>query len=281
VLHYFDRLRQAGVEPSAHSYKLLLDAYACLPPLDPEAVEQTFAALCADPNIVVQGTHWASMITAYGLYGGNVDKAVEIFESIPTHPTTTFNVANEPVIWEAIFTVLANKGVPEQLDAMRQRMIDLGARSTAYVYNVLITGYARAGQIEKSRAIYNSMGDSVTGVAAPNNHPVLLTSSGHVKPSTTTVQPTEVVYREPSTYEAMIRAELRAGDRNAAEWVLARMEERRYPVAVYMKAKAILEEKSEVDTKAEAGASEAAPDVAEAYEETRYNGYDRTHPSTT
>jgi pentatricopeptide repeat protein len=50
------------------------------------------------------------------------------------------------------------------------------------------------------------------------------------------------VFREPSTYEAMIRAELAAGNREDAEAVLRRMEERRYPVAVWMKARAIIDD---------------------------------------
>jgi hypothetical protein len=86
------------------------------------------------------------------------------------------------------------------------------------------------------------MGDSIVGVAAPNNHPALKTSSGHVKPSTVTQGPSEVVYREPSTYEAMIRAEISHGDRTRAEDALRKMEARGYPVAVYMRARGILDE---------------------------------------
>lgn len=241
VLYYYDTMRSAGVRPSAHTYKLLLDAYGTLAPVDLTSMNRVFGELCADRKVPVQGTHWASLITAFGLHSGDVDKALAVFESIGAHPSTKSSVP-EPVVWEAILNVLGQRGTLDQLEGMRARLDASGARSTAYVCNVLIAGYAKHGQVEAARAIFEGMGDSITGVAAPNNHPALLTSSGHVKPSTTTPAPTDKVYREPSTYEAMVRAELVAGDRARAEAVLSRMEERRYPVAVWMKARAILDE---------------------------------------
>ena len=241
VLHYYSALVNSGVPPSAHTYKLLLDAYHTLPPLDLTSMERTFADLCSDRNVRVQGTHWASLITAYGISAGNVDKALEVFEVIPTHPTTLKNrqtPMDEPVVWEAVLNVLATRGTVEQMESMRSRMINSGVRPTAYVYNVLISGYARHGQIEAARDVFESMGDTYQGVSAPNNHPTLHTSGGHPKPSSTAG---EGVYREPSTYESMIRAEMHVGDFGRAQEVLGRMEERGYPVAVYLKARALVE----------------------------------------
>ncbi|KAK4688166.1 hypothetical protein P7C73_g1943, partial [Tremellales sp. Uapishka_1] len=238
VLHYYNALRAASVPPSAHTYKLLLDAYSILSPIDLPSMERVFSELRADPHVAIQGTHWASRITAYGIYGNDVNKALEVFNSIPGVP--------EPVAWEAILNVLGHKGSLEQLEEMRSRMDEAGAKRTAYVNNALISGYAKTGNIDKAREVFEGMGDSVTGVAAPNNHPTLLTSSGQVKPSTVTPLPTDVVYREPSTYEAMIRAELSAGSRDTAEVICSRMEERRYPVAVYLRARAILDEQDSI-----------------------------------
>lgn len=245
VLHYFTALRQSGVPPSAHTYKLLLDAYHTLPPLDLTAMERTFADLCADRSVRVGGTHWASLITAYGISAKDVPKALEVFEVIPTHPSNrgSGDPLTEPVVWEAILNVLATNGSVEEMESMRSKMGQSSARPTAYVYNVLITGYARHGRIDLARNLFESMADSYTGVAAPNNHPTLHTSSGHVKPSSSSFESegSAVVYREPSTYESMIRAEMQAGDFGRAEEVLARMEERRYPIAVYLKARALVE----------------------------------------
>ncbi|OCF34698.1 hypothetical protein I317_03773 [Kwoniella heveanensis CBS 569] len=236
VLYYYNALLTAQVQPSAHTYKLLLDTYATLAPIDLEAMENVFAEIQSNPSVSLQGTHWASLIMAYGLHANDLSKAKEIFDKVPANNT------REAVVWEAMLNVLSQKGTVDELESVRQKMISTGVQPTAYVYNALINGYSRSNDIVKARELFESMGDSVSGVAAPNNHPTLLTSSGHVKPNTVTDGPTRVVYREPSTYEAMIRAEVRAGDRSRAEEVLARMEERGYPVAVYMRGRAALDE---------------------------------------
>ncbi|TXT10967.1 hypothetical protein VHUM_01718 [Vanrija humicola] len=242
VLYYYNAMRTAGVRPSAHTYKLLLDAYGTLAPIDLPSMDRVFGELCADRFVAVQGTHWASLITAFGLHNSDVDRATAIFDAIPRHPSTRRGTLPEPVVWEALLNVLGQKGSLDALEQVRTRMAESGVRPTAYVHNVLINGYSRHGAIDKAREVFEAMGDSLTGVAAPNNHPALLTSSGHVKPATVTSEPSDIVYREPSTYEAMIRAELAAGNREAAEAILSRMEARRYPVAVWMKARAILDE---------------------------------------
>lgn len=242
VLYYYDALRKNNVPPSAHTYKLLLDAYAVLAPTNLAAMHKVFDGLRNDRHVKVQGTHWASIISAHGIYGNNPGLALDYFSGLPKDRHHAVDLRSEPVVWEAILNVIAQKGTVQQLESLRYRMIESGARATAYVYNVLIAGYARAGEMDKAREVFASMGDSVTGVAAPNNHPQLLTSSGHLKPSTMTDRPTEVVYREPSTYESMIRAELSVDNKEGAEGVLAMMQERRYPVAVFMRAKSLIDD---------------------------------------
>jgi pentatricopeptide repeat protein len=193
-------------------------------------MERTFAELVADRTLKVQGTHWASLITAYGISAGDVNKALEVFDCIPTHPGNKGGrPLDEPVVWEAVLNVLATKGSIQQMENMRSRMDRSDARPTAYVYNVLISGYARHGQMEASRAVFESMSDTISGVSAPNNHP-----SSHKSVDNN-------VYREPSTYEVMIRAEISNKNPEKAEEVLRRMEERGYPAAVYFKARSLLD----------------------------------------
>ncbi|WWC87636.1 uncharacterized protein L201_002526 [Kwoniella dendrophila CBS 6074] len=238
VLHFYHLLQQANVPPSAHTYKLLLDTYATLPPIDLEAMENVFKQIQQDKNVQVQGTHWASLINAYGIFGNDLVKSQEIFESL-----SNTKYIKEAVVWESILNVLSQKGTLEELESTKDKLFERNdIQSTAYVYNALINGYSRLNEIKKSRELFNSMGDSISGVAAPNNHPTLLTSSGHQKPSTQTLQPTTMVYREPSTYESMLKAELKAGETQKAKQVLDQMEKRNYPYAVFAKAKAAFDE---------------------------------------
>lgn len=54
--------------------------------------------------------------------------------------------------------------------------------------------------------------------------------------------PPGIVHREPSTYEAMVRAELAAGEHGRALRLCERMEERLYPVSVTAKVRSIMGE---------------------------------------
>lgn len=239
VLHYYNEMRRHRVPPTAHTYKLLLDAYAVLPPINLAAMEKVFNDLSRDRRVGVQGTHWASVINAYGI-NNDPDQALRLFDSLVHNKS--IDLRTEPVVWEAILSVVARLGTVDKLDELSDLMHSMDAKATAYVYNALIGGYARAGRIEEARKVYLSMGDSITGVAAPNNHPQLLTSSGHVKPNTVTSQPTKIIYREPSTYESMVRAELSVGNVEMAEAVLEQMSARRYPIAVFMRTKTLVDD---------------------------------------
>jgi pentatricopeptide repeat protein len=163
VLHYYNQMVQAEVAPSAHTYKLLLDAYGNLPPVDLPAMQQVFENLCNDSRVAVAGTHWASMIHAAGISAGDAKKACEIFDSIATHRSSQYLKTIEPVCWEALMHVLAEHKMIDEMDAYRGKMTEQDAKPTAYVNNMLIKGYANVGLIEKSRAIFESMSDSGTG----------------------------------------------------------------------------------------------------------------------
>lgn len=162
VLHYYNQMIQAGVSPSAHTYKLLLDAYGTLQPIDLDAMQKIFDNLCKDRRVDVQGTHWASLIHAYGNIAGQPEKAIEIFESIPSHPST-LSKDIEPVCWEAILNVLASAKMADRMEDYVTRMQQQHVRSTAYVNNMLIRGYAAVGKLDKSREIFESMQDAVMG----------------------------------------------------------------------------------------------------------------------
>jgi pentatricopeptide repeat protein len=142
ALHYYDLLVKAGVSPTAHTYKLLLDAYGSTGDVpDLEAVQQVFARLVKDRRIVVSGAHWASLITAYGISAKDVDRAISIFDSIAFHPTSHNNPTGplpDAVVYEALLNALIANGRAELSDKYLAEMRDKGVRMTAYVANTLI-----------------------------------------------------------------------------------------------------------------------------------------------
>lgn len=236
VLHFYDLMKQAKIRPTAHTYKLLLDAYGTIEPVDLHQMEEVFKQLVADRNINVQGTHWAALINAYGCVAKDLNKALETFESVRTHPSTARSPEPLPdaLVFEALINVLVTLRRTDLIPKYTQQLLQSGIHMTAYIANVLIRGHAAAGNLDEARRVFESLLDPPVGVAAPNNH------APHEASPSSAVPADAPVYREPSTWEAMIRAELGNGNRDAAIALLERLKARQYPTAVYQRIAGIM-----------------------------------------
>ncbi|CCL99002.1 uncharacterized protein FIBRA_01010 [Fibroporia radiculosa] len=237
VLHYYEALLNANVKPTAHTYKLLLDAYGTIEPIDNQAAEAVFERVTSGSRPLVQGTHWASLINSWGCAQKNLERALAIFDSIASHPSTrrSGTVLPDAVIFEALINVLVTHRRTDIIPQYMQRLESHGVHMTAYIANLLIKGYAAVGDIERSREIFESLADPPEGVAAPHNH------APHDNEAAAAPVPTNaLVYREPSTWEAMVRAELGNANRDEAIALLQRLQARKFPPAVYNRISGIM-----------------------------------------
>lgn len=135
-------------------------------------MQQTFDTMVADRRVEVQGTHWAALINAWGCVRKDLDKAISIFESIQMHPASRNSRTSLPdaVVFEALMNVIVTVRRADLIPAYLEKMQSYGIRMTAYIANLVIKGFAAAGDIEKSREIFESLVDPPEGVAAPGNH---------------------------------------------------------------------------------------------------------------
>ncbi|KAF7323813.1 hypothetical protein MKEN_00602600 [Mycena kentingensis (nom. inval.)] len=213
ALYYYNKMLAAKIAPSAHTYKLLLDAYGRIEPVDFVGMEQVRQALQADKHVEMQSSHFASLIHAYGCVGKDLDRAVNIFNSIPTLPRAPLRDA---VVFESMINALVATRradlMPHYIALMRRE----GVHMTAYIANFLIKGYADAGHLAQARDVFEALVDPPSGVAAAYNH------APHEPSAAVPIDPLEPVYREPSTWEAM------------------RLKERCYPDAVFQRISGIL-----------------------------------------
>ncbi|KAL5637090.1 hypothetical protein ACGC1H_000909 [Rhizoctonia solani] len=231
-LDYYQAMLDARVHPSAHTYKLLLDCYGTIEPVDLASMEDVFKRLQQDRSVPVQGAHWAALINAYGCAAHNLDRALSAFDSIPVHAHP------DAVTYEALFNVIVTHHRIDLVPQYLKRMSDAGVHMTAYISNLLIKGYAAAGHLERAREVFESMVDPPVGLAAVHNHPGHSGQDG-VKHDIS-VPVGAPVFREPSTWEAMVRAELGAGEKERAAMILDRMEDRMFPVAVTSRIRSIM-----------------------------------------
>ena len=168
--------------------QLLLDTYGTLEPVDIPAMESVFKQLCDDPRVQILGQHFGSLINAYGCVQKDLDKAIEVFDSIPSYGPALADA----VVFEALINALVAHRRTDLMPEYISKMTAAGVHMTAYIANFLIKGYANVGDMEQARTIFESLTDPATGVAAPNNH------APHNPSDAPIVSPTEPVYREVS-----------------------------------------------------------------------------------
>lgn len=201
--------------------QLLIDCYGTIEPVDNRAMQKVFDQLVADSTVSVQGTHWAALINAWGCVSKDLERALAVFDSIARHPSTARSRSPLPdaIVFETLINVLVTLRrmdlVPSFVEKLHKTI-----HPTAYICNSLIKGYAALGNIEEARRTFEGLLDPPVGVAASYNHTV------HERDQPLAVPIDSPVYREPSTWEAMLRAELGAGHRDRAILLLERMKSR-------------------------------------------------------
>jgi pentatricopeptide repeat protein len=149
-----------------------MDTYGAMEPADMNAMQSVFEQLLVDPGVTVNGAHWASLIHAYGCVQKDLEKALSIFDSIKEHPSTRRSSKSLPdaVVYEALINVFNTVRRTDLISQYHAKLQECGVHMTAYIANVLIKGYSLNGDIDRARAVFESLLDPPEGVAAPNNH---------------------------------------------------------------------------------------------------------------
>jgi pentatricopeptide repeat protein len=208
VLSYYERMCRKGIKPTMHTYKLLIDAHASLEPVDMPAAESVLMQIeneCMQPEAV----HYASLIHAKGCTLRDLPAATAVFDDV----VQGRKCAPAAPLWQALFeSVVANHAVSSNVvDPLLQKMKNNRIGMTAYIANTLIHGWASTTPsnegLRKARTVYEELGREK---------------------------------REPSTYEAMTRAYLAAGEEGLARGVVGEAMKRGYPSAVVGKIKDLI-----------------------------------------
>ncbi|MCJ1477717.1 hypothetical protein MMC13_006390 [Lambiella insularis] len=194
VLEYYHRMQSRDIQPTMHTYKLLIDTYATLEPVNMAAAEgvlETIQATGQRPEAV----HYASLIHAKGCALHDIAGARQIFDNVLGDKT----IRPQACLYQALFeSMVANHCVRDTVSIL-DHMAANGVQMTPYIANTLIHGWAMEKEITRAKLVYDSIGKEK---------------------------------REPSTYEAMTRAFLAVEDRESASSVVHEMLSRGYPSAV-------------------------------------------------
>lgn len=203
ALQIYDRLRKIGLKPSAHTYKLLIDAYSMIEPIDIDAADNVLLSIIADNNAVTT-KHYSSLLYARGVSLKNQIAAQEFYNALVLNN----RVRPDKHIFQALLeTYVVNNSVRSTPGVLKD-MVSYGVDLDAYMANILIRGWAPVS-LEKSRGLFN-----------------------HIL---------EAGITEPSSFESIIRAYLYYGDVAAAQGVLNLMVKHLYPQPVIAKIQALID----------------------------------------
>lgn len=202
VLDYYERMRSTNIQPTMHTYKLLIQTYATLEPINLPAAEGVLETIRASGK-QPEANHYASLIKAKGCALHDMVGARRIFDDV----LAKAEVRPEACLYQALFeSMVANHNVLDT-ESVLQGMDSNRIQMTPYIANTLIHGWATQGNIIKAQSIYDRVGRDG---------------------------------REPTTYEAMTKAFLSAGFRDKAIHVYHEMLSRNYPPAVSARVAEIL-----------------------------------------
>ena len=194
VLTYYERMLSKNIQPTMHTYKLLIDTYATLDPVDLPAAEGVLDTIRASGQRP-EAVHYASLIHAKGCALHDIAGARQVFDAVLKNG----EIRPQACLYQALFESMVANHCVNDTEQLVNDMSANRVEMTAYIANTLIHGWAMEKNIAKSKAVYESV---------------------------------SMEKREPSTYEAMTRAFLTAEDRDSARSTVKEMMSRGYPSAV-------------------------------------------------
>ncbi|CEP07215.1 hypothetical protein [Parasitella parasitica] len=212
ALEYFAELRRRHIKPSAHTYKLLMEAYSLITPYDMPTAHRMLSDMERCDHIRPQATHYATLIYSYGTLQRDVRSADRVFQDMDNK-----NVAKDEVVYQAMLDTLVSNDQLACAEKLYNKMQGTIQKSTSpYIENVFIRGYGHKGLLEKAKAMFDAMTDDK------------ITS----EPSSSSSAATIAVIREPSTYEAMVRAYVENKKMDEAKQIFELMVQREFPEKV-------------------------------------------------
>ncbi|KAF5098487.1 hypothetical protein D0Z00_002009 [Geotrichum galactomycetum] len=194
ALEFYEKLRELNLNPSSHTYKLVIDAYTTIEPIDIVSADKVLLQILADNNAITS-KHYASLLYGRGVYMKDLDGVQKFYNGL------VFNKRVRPDnnIFRAMLDSYVVNDAVQSTPGILKEMVSYGIELDAVMANTLIRGWAEMS-IEKSRGLFNHI--LSVGIAMP------------------------------STYESMVRGYLFHGNVVSAQEIVGIMISHIYPQSV-------------------------------------------------
>ncbi|KAI8370479.1 uncharacterized protein BYT42DRAFT_582581 [Radiomyces spectabilis] len=211
ALEYFNEMRRRHIKPSAHTYKLLMEAYCTIAPYDMPTAYKLLSDMKRIDHLRPEATHYASLIYSYGTLQRDVQSAERVFNEMIKN-----GIQADEVVYQAMLdTLISNDQLTEAEVLYQENLQRSGGKSSAYIENLFIRGYGQKGDVVKAEQVFNRMTDDKLANR-------------------------DQIVREPSTYFAMIQTYMENDLSSKAQSTLDRMIQCEFPEKVIAAAAALL-----------------------------------------
>ncbi|KAF9919143.1 hypothetical protein BX616_000831 [Lobosporangium transversale] len=204
ALVYYRDMLDRKLSPTEHTYTLLIEAFACIPPYDMTEANRLVHSLKNGP-IQATESHYGALIHAYGVEHRDVCTAEVVFNNM----LQAGIMPKGPAYQSMIESHIINRDVRRAIE-LRNELVASGHPSSTYIENTLIRGFGQAQDILAAEQIFNGMADSHS-------------SNGNTA---------NVIVKEPSTFQSMVFAYLENNMLDQAYATLDMMKEQHYPELV-------------------------------------------------
>lgn len=204
ALEYFHLLQRYRLQPSAHTFRLLIEVHSNITPFDMVTAHRVLTDMERRHGVSPGPTHYATLIRSYGCLHRDVPSAEAVYNEM-----RKARVQPDDSVYQAMFSTYIENNDLESAERLYGEMRKGGAMSSAYIENLFIAGYGTRGMMEKAEERWNKLAD--------------------VKHETDR----SVIVREPSTYEAMVKAYLANNQQDKAASIVKQMQgARNFPVKI-------------------------------------------------
>lgn len=204
ALEYFHLLQRYRLQPSAHTFRLLIEVHANITPFDMVTAHRVLTDMERRHGVSPGPTHYATLIRSYGCLHRDVPSAEAVYNEM-----RKARVQADDSVYQAMFSTYIENNDLEAAERLYGEMRQVGAMSSAYIENLFIAGYGARGMMDKAEERWSKLAD--------------------VKHESVR----SVIVREPSTYEAMVKAYLANDQRDKAASIVKQMQgARNFPVKI-------------------------------------------------
>ncbi|RCI04987.1 hypothetical protein CU098_008874 [Rhizopus stolonifer] len=197
ALEYYNLMKRFNVKPSEHTYKLLMEAYANIPAYDMLTAHKLLTEMTKRHGIRPNASHYATLINSYGCLHRDVQSALAVYKEMQKA-----GVKASETVYQALLNTYIDNNDMKSAEQLYQDMLKEGTKSSSYIENLFIAGYGAQGRLDKAQQVFDKMSDH------------------------------DELSREPSTYEAMVKAYVENGHKEHAVQIIDQMRARDFPPKV-------------------------------------------------